>query len=345
MTTAATHAAARWRRLLLPGLLALGVHLTLLWLIDPQAEPAGTTTILRPLIYNTAPPMVAQPPQAPAPATRARRPPRPQPAPAVAPGPAVVESEPLPAPPVAAPVDAAAPTETAPAQQVAASAPPPPPVPTAPQVALPGSLRLKYTLYGELSRLPYHASGELLWTHDGRDYEARMEIGAFLLGSRVQSSRGRLTPTGLQPLRFLDKVRTDRTVDFDHAHGQARFSEGAPPAALQAGAQDQLSVFMQLGSQIGAEPQRYPPGTELTVQAVGVYGDETWRFVVGAEERLQLPGGEVSALKLTRKPLRADEPRAELWLAPALGWLPARIRLTQDNGDFIDQQWRASEAP
>jgi hypothetical protein len=35
----------------------------------------------------------------------------------------------------------------------------------------------------------------------------------------------------------------------------------------------------------------------------------------------------------------------EIWLAPALGYLPVRIRLTQDNGDYVDQQWRSSSAP
>jgi len=67
--------------------------------------------------------------------------------------------------------------------------------------------------------------------------------------------------------------------------------------------------------------------------------------VVEDEETLSLPGGELRALKLSRAPTRADEPRAEIWLAPALGWLPVRIRLSQENGDFIDQQWRGSEAP
>jgi hypothetical protein len=30
-------------------------------------------------------------------------------------------------------------------------------------------------------------------------------------------------------------------------------------------------------------------------------------------------------------------------LAPALGYLPARIRITEANGDYVDQQWLATE--
>ena len=213
------------------------------------------------------------------------------------------------------------------------------------RVTIPPPARLKYTIYGQVSHLPYRASGELLWRQDGQNYEAQLEVSLFLLGSRTQSSSGRITPAGLQPLHFNDRVHNDRTVDFDYREGRIRFSEGTPPAPLPEGAQDHLSVFLQLGSLIGAAPQRYPAGTEVTLPAMGIYGPETWRFVVAGPETLRLPGGEQATVKLTRAANRADEPNADLWLAPALGWLPARIRLWQDNGDVIDQRWRASEAP
>lgn len=340
MTTAGDTAARR-RRLLLPVLLALLIHLLVLLLVNPRPAPVAPTTILRTLIYDAPPePVTAAP--APRPRAAPTRRPRPvaapeQPAavsdaPGAAPAPAAAEPPPA-VEPAAAPVPAAAAS--------AAAAPPP----VAVQAVIPGSLRLKYTLRGELSSLSYQASGELLWAHDGQNYEARMEVGAFLLGSRVQHSRGRITPAGLQPLRFADRVRQDRVAEFDHAQQQIRFSEGAPPVALPPDAQDQLSVFMQLGSLISTTPQHYPRGTAITLPAVGVYGPESWSVVVEGEETLSLPGGELRTLKLSRAPTRADEPRAEIWLAPALGWLPVRIRLSQENGDFIDQQWRGSEAP
>ena len=160
------------------------------------------------------------------------------------------------------------------------------------RVTIPPPARLKYTIYGQVSHLPYRASGELLWRQDGQNYEAQLEVNLFLLGSRTQSSSGRITPAGLQPLHFNDRVHNDRTVDFDYREGRIRFSEGTPPAPLPPGAQDHLSVFLQLGSLIGAAPQRYPAGTEVTLPAMGIYGPETWRFVVAGPETLRLPGGE-----------------------------------------------------
>lgn len=213
------------------------------------------------------------------------------------------------------------------------------------RLAIPAALRLHYAIHGRVSFLPYRASGLLHWAHDGQNYESRLEVNVFLLGKRVQSSRGRITAAGLQPLHFNDRVDTDRTVTFDYAQGLIRFSEGTAPEPLMAGAQDHLSVFMQLGSLMGTAPQRYPPGTQLTLPAMGIYGPESWSIVVDGPEALSLPGGELATVRFSRAPARADEPRVELWLAPTLGWLPARIRLTQGNGDFVDQQWRGSEPP
>jgi hypothetical protein len=68
-------------------------------------------------------------------------------------------------------------------------------------------------------------------------------------------------------------------------------------------------------------------------------------FTVGDSETLELPGGELRALRLWRDPSGEFDPRVEIWLAPVVGYLPVRIRLTQANGDVVDQQWRATQKP
>jgi hypothetical protein len=172
-----------------------------------------------------------------------------------------------------------------------------------------------------------------------------MEVGAFLLGSRVQTSSGRITPEGLAPTRFADKVRSEVAAHFERDKGKVIFSANTPDVELQPGAQDQLSIFVQVASQIAGDPTRYVKGSAFEIQAVGARDAETWRFVVDGEELLNLPGGEQAALKLTRDSQKKYDISVEVWLAPALGYLPLRIRLTQNNGDFIDQQLRSSETP
>jgi len=236
----------------------------------------------------------------------------------------------------------------------AAPAPPPGPAPTeplAPEPAvapktfvMPGSTRLKYNVTGGKDSLTYHARAELLWLHDGKTYDARMEVSAFMMGSRLRTSAGRVTAQGLAPNRFSDKSRVELAAHFDHDRGRVTFSNG-PEAPLLTGAQDQLSLFIQLGALLAGEPGKYPVGTAISTQTVGPRAAETWVVTVEREEKLELPGGDLATVKLVRNPRREYDQKAELWLAPSLSYLPVRLRITQPNGDYVDQQWRATEPP
>jgi hypothetical protein len=211
--------------------------------------------------------------------------------------------------------------------------------------AIPSPVRLKYDIKGEVKGFPYSAKAELLWNHDGKTYDARMEISHFLLGSRVQTSKGLITSQGLEPIRFGDKVRSEVAAHFEREKGKVSFSANTPDAPLTPGAQDHLSVFVQLASLIGANSGRFPSGSTISFQAIGPRSSENWVFKIGEPEPLKLPGGEVLGIKLVRDPLSENDARAELWLVPTLGYLPARIRLTQSNGDFVDQLWRSTQNP
>lgn len=206
----------------------------------------------------------------------------------------------------------------------------------------PPPIRLKYDVKGEVKGFPYFVNGELQWAQDGKTYDARMEISHFLLGSRVQTSTGQLTAQGLEPLRFGDKVRSEVAAHFDYSKNKVTFSANTPDAALLPGAQDQLSVLAQLAAMLGGDAKGFPKGSTLTFQAVGPRSSESWTLTVGVTEKLSLPGGEMSALRLWRDPSGEYDTKLEVWMAPALGFLPARVRLTQANGDYVDQQWRTT---
>lgn len=216
---------------------------------------------------------------------------------------------------------------------------------TVQRFAIPAPLRLTYVVRGQARHIPYTVNGELLWQHDGTNYQARLEISHFLLGSRVQTSKGQLTARGLEPVRFGDKVRSEVAAHFERSKNKISYSANTPDEALQPGAQDQLSVFMQLAAMLSAQPERFTPGTSVAFQAVGPRSSEQWVFQIGSLEWLDLPAGKVQALKLTKDPVGEHDSRSELWLAPELGYLPVRIRLSQSNGDFVDQLWSATQKP
>ena len=219
--------------------------------------------------------------------------------------------------------------------------------PSAPTTAytVPGSMRLKYNVEGTKDKLNYHARAELLWRQDGETYEAQLEVSAFLIGSRVRTSTGRLTADGLMPMRFSDKYRSEVAAHFDRVKQRVTFSANTPDVPLLPGMQDQLSVFVQLGAMLGGAPDKYPVGTQISFETIGPRAPEFWVITIEGDEKLTLPGGDIAAIKLSRGTQREFDQKAELWLAPSLGYLPVRIKLTERNGDFVDQVWRATEAP
>lgn len=259
----------------------------------------------------------------------------------------VAESAPPPAAPLAAALPAEAASPSAPRPGATAAADPPlakdaalPPR----RYAVPGSVRLKFNATGSRQRMDYYAMGEMLWQHDGKSYEARLSMTAWPM-SRTLSSTGQLSADGLAPARFSDKFRSELAAHFDRDRARVTFSANTPDAALLPGAQDQLSVFVQLAAMLGGDPAGFPEGSSISVQAVGPRAAEPWVFVFEGEETLSLPGGQQATRRLVRSPRRDYDQKVEIWLAPALSWLPARIRITQANGDFIDQQWRSTGSP
>ena len=171
----------------------------------------------------------------------------------------------------------------------------------------------------------------------------RLEVNSPLLPSRVQRSQGRITPEGLAPSYFADRSRGEQATHFDREKGRIVFSNNRPEAALASGMQDRLSLMLQLAALVAGRPERYPAGTQIDVPTVSTREAEIWTFVVVGEDELQLPGGAVRALKLQRLPRKEFDVKVELWLAPRMDYAPVRVRLTNPNGDTVDQRWSSTD--
>ena len=211
-------------------------------------------------------------------------------------------------------------------------------LPSVALAALPPSTVISYRLNGQERGLNYQASGELRWQHNDTAYAMSLSVKAFLVGSRYWRSQGQITSAGLTPVKFSDSWRSERVAHFDQVQNRIVFSNNAPTAPLQPGAQDRLSLFMQLAGMLQAQPAAYPAGQLISLQVAGTSDAETWRFRVGEEETLALPAGNLPARRLVREPREPRDSRIDIWLAPTLAYLPVRIRITQDSGDRVDQQ-------
>lgn len=288
--------------------------------------------------------------QSPAPAPMPATPRAPRPAPLAAPSAAV---DPAPAGEavdngvIPAAVDAAIETAAPPgdqggqgdqdeAVQLAEATPAPRPANAPPPADPPPSTQLAYEVSGQIRGFSYRANGELEWRRDADAYEARLVLSVPLFGNRVQTSRGTVGAEGLRPDRFGDQRGSERAAHFERDSGRIRFSNNAPEAVLMPGAQDRLSLFLQLAGLMRARP--HAEGDAIEFQVAGTGDAEPWRFEVGPMERLELPAGNLEARRLLRAPRKAHDTTVEVWLAPGLNHLPVRLRVTQANGDVADQR-------
>jgi hypothetical protein len=209
----------------------------------------------------------------------------------------------------------------------------------------PQPTRLTYDTRGEINGRDYHSGAKLFWQHDEKTYEARMDIADLALGSRMQVSTGLISDRGLAPLRFEDKSRSEVAAQFDYEAGKAHFSPYATDADLVLGAQDQLSVFIQLATVFVGNADRLPAASSLAFQTIGALSWKRWVFTVVGPELVMLPTGPINAIHLTREPGAEPDEMLDLWLAPETGYLPLRIHLSHSNGNFLGQEWRSTGSP
>lgn len=210
--------------------------------------------------------------------------------------------------------------------------------------SLPPSALLNYRLSGQEKGINYQASGELRWQRNDSAYAMSLTVKAFLLGSRHWRSVGQINATGLAPTRFSDSWRSERAAHFDRPNQRIVFSNNAPTMPLQPGAQDQVSLYVQLAAAMAQSGQRMPPGTRLQIQTATVRDALPWLLTLEKLETLQVDGQSLQTIKWVCQPRNRFDAQVEFWVSAAHDWLPARIRITQASGSFIDLQLTGREA-
>ena len=235
-----------------------------------------------------------------------------------------------------------APTRSAPLFASPSSPPSGPPSAPDPdsgdRVHLPPAQRLRLAQTGSWAGRAVGGEAELAWRLDGDRYEAQWSHPSPT-GRRTLRSEGRAGPGGLAPQRFGDRHRGESAAHFEPEAGRIRFSGNQPDAAWQPGAQDRVSVLLQLAGLAAAAPGRFTPGRQVTVRVAGTRDAADWTFRVLAPEELPLQGLHPWTVRLQRAASGPHDLQVDVWLAPALGYIPVRIRLTWGAGDWLEQQW------
>ena len=329
-------------RSLRPWWLALGVSLVLHvilmgganWRLPTQEPPAEPNRFEARLVSLGAPPPVAKPVVAAPPVYRAPLPAK-KPVQTAAP-PVDFSPDPI---KVSASVEPVVSVDPPPDPgQVAAAAAAPDPVEAAPPPLnpLPARIDLRFKVRYGL------ASGEqtMVWVNEeGKHYtlisvtEATGMAGLLYRGKFVQTSRGRITPQGLQPEVFWDQRGDKRSsAQFDAAQGHLTFypDKGAPRHFTYPGeVQDVLSLFFHLAL---TAP---PPGGRLTYTVFNGKKLRDYTYTVLGEAVLETALGSLRTLHLARVGDERDG-RFEVWLAIDRHYLPVRVMMSDDKKSQVE---------
>jgi hypothetical protein len=115
------------------------------------------------------------------------------------------------------------------------------------------------------------------------------------------------------------------------------FSTRSFERELREGIQDRLSFQFQLMALAQRLPERFHAGAAVEFPVAGPDGVDVYAFLVGDEETIATELGEFVARKIERpRSVGGADSRIEVWLAPALQWLPVKLR-------FTDRRGRATE--
>jgi Protein of unknown function (DUF3108) len=210
-----------------------------------------------------------------------------------------------------------------------------------PDGELPASFQLDYDVTASRSLLSISGEGQIRFNSEAGRYRLNSSIKAIGLYEAGQQSEGSIKAGVPAPREFTQTAsrRKPRSVSFDRAARELRFSSGAPAAPLAPRTQDRLSLLLALAQALRGEPPEV-----ITLPVAGPSRLSNYRFKLAARESLQLPAGDFETVRYERDNEDDDE-HLSIWFAPELCWLPVRLRYTDDRRQTVDQQLRAATLP
>lgn len=203
-----------------------------------------------------------------------------------------------------------------------------------PQSALPATARYVYRTTNSELRIA-SGSSTVDWSL-AADGQYRLRLATTAIGVTVLElqSEGTLRPFGLAPDRYTEtRIRRGAVAaNFDWGERRVTFSARPHHRPLDDGVQDRISFQFQLMLLGQAQPERFREGRQTVLRMAGRDDVFTYRFRSAGEAVTATGVGELQTVKIERIATDATDARIEVWLAPSLRWLPARLRFTDRYG-------------
>lgn len=208
-------------------------------------------------------------------------------------------------------------------------------------VDLPPSADLSYALKARQKGITLGGEGTLNWRVDEGKYSVATEARVPVFGKLLENhSEGVIDSFGLAPLKWTEKrFRKEASITtFDRTARQITFSVGEKNFPLIGGEQDRASAQWQMVAVARGAPDKMVSGSVWRFFVAGRRDAEPWTFKVVGREKVQTGLGLIEAVHLSKSP-PADYPdqRLDLWLAPSKQWYPIKLRLEEDDGEYVEQ--------
>ncbi|WP_323119722.1 DUF3108 domain-containing protein [Burkholderia alba] len=187
-----------------------------------------------------------------------------------------------------------------------------------------------------------NATGTIHWRSDGRTYSLSVTMPVPFVGPFRYQSHGRIDAFGIAPDQYVEQrgKRPSDVAIFNRDTKQIVFTRTPDSLALPDGAQDRFSMLMQLAGLLRGNPDAYRPGVTREFFVVDNNSGEIWPITTIGDETVRTAEGMLETRHFMRLPRRpGDTRRIDLWLAPSLGWLPARMVQTEPGGAQIELLW------
>ncbi|MBL0143275.1 MAG: DUF3108 domain-containing protein [Betaproteobacteria bacterium] len=216
----------------------------------------------------------------------------------------------------------------------------PPELPAFRPEALPGEVTISYALTSAFA----DGQAEYTWKRDGDRYEitgTAQAVGffaVFLEGQVEQSTTGRVTPEGLRPERFTERLGSGPeeglAFDWNANQVQFRYGDNTRTGILTDSTVDWLSMIFQLA-------QMPPKGDAMDMRVFTQRRLYQFHLQVVGFEELELPLGRANTLHL-RHIGKNPEETVDVWLGANQYYLPVKLRYPVARNRLVVEQTATS---
>ncbi len=216
-------------------------------------------------------------------------------------------------------------------------------------IRIPSSIEMRLDVtHTKVNDTPTRGVATLSWQVYNNRYNLKLEVGVNLLVTTFNlytlSSEGDIGEFGLMPGTSTDerKTKAATAIHFNHFAKTITFSASNKTVPMQNGAQDAVSLLLQLAAMGNGNPAQFTAGREFSVQVAEGRDASDFLFqIIGEEEiesKLVADGVKLKAIHIVRPPRPgAYNSKLDIWLAPSLNWYPVQIRNTESNGTVTNQ--------